>query len=113
MRRCQLSLELMAGYPPLLIASVNMHRCNAATHSLLNTTNDTHLLLIQEPWYDTIGTARKDIARQGIDVQGGVASPKWEILYPGCQEGKRPKVMAYAHKRSHCDPTIPPFTIVS
>jgi hypothetical protein len=39
----------MAVHPPLLIASVNMRKCNAATHALLNSTNNTHLLLIQEP----------------------------------------------------------------
>ena len=103
----------MAVHPPILISSVNMRKRNPATHGLLNSAdNHAHLLLIQEPWFNTIGTARKDTARQGIEVLRGAASPKWEILYPGCQEGKRAKVMAYAHKRQHRDPTIPPFTIV-
>jgi hypothetical protein len=102
----------MAVHPPLRITSINMRRRNAATHALLNSTNNSHLLLIQEPWFNTIGTARKDTARQGTDVRGGVASPKWEILYPNYQEGKRPKAMAYARKRPHHDPTTPPFTIV-
>jgi hypothetical protein len=103
----------MAGYPPpLTIALVNMRKRNAVTHALLNSAKDTHLLLIQEPWFDTIGTARKDTARQGIDVLGGVAAPGWEILYPGLLEGQRPRVMAYARKRSQDDQETPPFTIV-
>jgi hypothetical protein len=103
----------MAGVPPPIpIASVNMRRRNAVTHALLNSAKDTQLLLLQEPWFDTIGTARKDTARQGIDVLGGVASPGWEILYPGLLDGQRPKVMAYARKRSQDDLEIPPFIIV-
>jgi hypothetical protein len=52
----------MAVHPTLNIASVNMHRHNAVTYALLNSTNSTQLLLIQEPWYNMIGTARKDSA---------------------------------------------------
>jgi len=63
----------MAVHPPLFIASVNMCKRNAATHALLNSANNTHLLLIQEPWFDAIGTARKDTAQKGIDVLGGIA----------------------------------------
>ena len=88
-----------------------MHKRNAVTHALLNSTQDTHLLLIQEPWFDTIGTARKDTSQQGVDVLGGVASSTWEILYPGLTEGQRPKVMAYARKWAHNNKS-PPFTIV-
>ena len=78
------------------IASVNMRKRNAVTHALLNTNENAHIILIQEPWYNKIGTARKDNAKQGADVLGGVASPAWEPLYPGAPEGKAPKVMAYA-----------------
>ena len=89
-----------------------MRKRNAVTHALLNSNNNAHLILIQEPWFDRIGTARKDNARQGVDVLGGVASLKWELIYPGFTEGQRPKVMAYA-----CKPTQRPtntlwFTVV-
>jgi hypothetical protein len=87
-------------HPPILIVSANMRKRNAVTHALLNSDNKTHLMLIQEPWYDTIGTARKDSAWDGVDVLGGVASPAWEIHYPGHTEGQRPKVMAYSRKHN-------------
>ena len=63
---------------------------------LLNSIDNTHLILIHEPWFNQIGTARKDEACEGIDVLGGVAAPAWDILYPGVGKDKRPKVMAYA-----------------
>jgi Endonuclease-reverse transcriptase len=68
--------------------------------------------LLQEPWFDTIGTARKDEARQGVDVLGGVASPGWEILYPSISKDQRPKVMAYARKWAPNSQLEPPFTVV-
>ena len=99
----------MAAHPTINIASLNMRKRNATTHALLNSDNNSHLILIQEPWYDTIGTARKDTARQGIDTLGGVASPAWEILYPSLKEGQRPKVMAYTRKQTT---DAPAFTVV-
>jgi Endonuclease-reverse transcriptase len=59
-----------------------------------------------------IGTARKDTARQGVDVLGGVTSPVWEILYPSTTEGQRPKTMAYICKSIANDPNTPMFTVV-
>ena len=67
----------MSAHPPVLIVSVNMRRRNAVTHALLNSDNKTHLMLIQEPWFDTIGTARKDNARNGADVLGGCYVHSW------------------------------------
>lgn len=100
-------------HPPVLIASANMRKRNAITHALLNSDSKTHLILIQEPWFDTIGTARKDSARQGVDVLGGVASPAWEIHYPGHTEGQRPKVMAYSRKQPRAgDNNTTHFTVV-
>jgi hypothetical protein len=89
-----------------------MRKRNAATHALLNSDKETNLLLIQEPWFNKIGTARQDNARLGVDVLGGVASPEWELIYPGLTEGQRPKVMAYARKNSAHDPDTPHFTMV-
>jgi hypothetical protein len=80
----------------IYIALVNMCKCNVATHALLNSNKNSHLILIQEPWYDRIGTAQKDNTWQGIDVLGGAACPKWELIYPGFTEDQHLKVMAYA-----------------
>jgi hypothetical protein len=102
----------MAVHPPIIISSVNMRKRNAVTHALLNSDTHTSIFLLQEPWFDTIGTARKDEARQGVDVLGGVASPGWEILYPSIPKDHRPKVMAYARKRAPNTQLEPPFTVV-
>jgi hypothetical protein len=85
---------------PINIASVNMRRRNAMTHALLHSSPVDHIILIQEPWFDRIGTARKDTAKDGVDILGGVASPGWEAHYPTVPEGGRAKVMAYTRKRS-------------
>ena len=102
----------MPAQQPIRIASVNMRKRNAVTHALLNSDKDTNLLLIQEPWFSKIGTARQDNAKQGVDIQGGVTAPKWELIYPSLTEGQRPKVMAYARKNSAMDFDAPQFTAV-
>ena len=102
----------MSAHPMMYIASVNMRKRNAVTHALLNSNNNANLILIQEPWFDKIGTARKDNARQGVDILGGVACPKWELTYPGHTEGKPPKVMAYARKPTQFSIKAPRFTVV-
>jgi hypothetical protein len=73
----------MVVIPYIEIASVNMWKCNTVTHALLNSAGKTNILLLQEPWYDKIGTARKDSAQEGVDALEGVAFPVWEVLYPG------------------------------
>jgi hypothetical protein len=85
---------------PINITSVNMRRRNAMTHALLHSSPADQIILVQEPWFDRIGTARKDTARDGVDVLGGVASPGWEVHYPAVPEGGQAKVMAYTRKRS-------------
>jgi len=102
----------MPAHPPIFIASANMRKRNAVTHALLNSENKAHLILIQEPWFNTIGTTRKDNAHHGVDVLGGVASPAWEIHYPGLTEGQRPKVMAYSRKQTRQDKDNTHFTVV-
>ena len=102
----------MAVHPNIRIASVNMRKRNPVTHALLNSDKSTNIFLIQEPWFNKIGTARKDNAKNGVDIQGGVASPDWEIVYPGLTEGQRPKVMTYARKNSARNSDTPHFTVV-
>jgi hypothetical protein len=85
---------------------------NPVTHALLNSDKSTHLLLVQEPWFDKIGTARQDNTRYGVDVQGGASSPEWELIYPVFAEGQCPKVMAYARKNTDQSHDTPHFTVV-
>jgi hypothetical protein len=82
----------MAGHIPIHIVSMNMCKHNAATYALLNSITNTDLILLQGPWFNKIGTARQDDAREGIDVLGGAAAPAWDILYPGFGKDKCPKV---------------------
>jgi hypothetical protein len=82
----------------MYIASVNMRRNNNLIHSLLSTNENAHLILIQEPWFNRIGTVRRDDTYQGEEVLGGVACPAWEPIHPAVAVGKPPKVMAYVRK---------------
>jgi hypothetical protein len=91
-------------------ASVNMRRCNAAMHALLNDNEGEDVLFVQEPWFNPVGTARCDTMYQGKDVLGGAAHPKWRLAYPSFTNGQRAKVMTYVRihdrsqlfKKNHC-----------
>ncbi len=102
----------MAGHPPLHIVSANMRKRNAVTHALLNSINNTNLILLQEPWFNKIGTARDDHAHDGVDVLGGAAAPAWDLFYPGFNKDQRPKVMAYARKQTQGTTHTTHFTVV-
>jgi hypothetical protein len=79
------------------ILFVNMCCHNMVTHSLLNTNSKADIIMVQEPWYDRIGTTCLDTNPEGVDNLGRVANPKWDCLYPKTNHGERCKVMAY-----HC-----------
>lgn len=102
----------MPVHPHIHIVSVNMRKRNAITHALLNSINNTHLILVQEPWFNAIGTARKDDARDGVDVLGGASSPAWDIIYPGFDNIKRPHVMTYARKQTRNTRDTTHFSVV-
>ena len=95
----------------IVIASVNMHKRNTVTHALLNSDNNTNIFLLQEPWFDTIGTACKDTACQGVDMLGGIASHNWEVIYPNIPTGAWPNVMAYNQQRASSPHNHPHFTL--
>ena len=72
-------------------------------HTLLATNDFDDILLVQEPWFNPVGTARCDSAINGRDVLGGAAHPKWELHYPFFNHDQRAKVMVYSriHDRDH------------
>ena len=74
---------------------VNMRRRNAASHTLLITNQTADIILVQEPWFNKIGTTRSDVDPNGVDILGGVANPKWDCIYPKTERGTKCKVMAY------------------
>jgi hypothetical protein len=76
---------------------VNMHCQNVVTHSLLNTNNKADIIMVQEPWYDKIGTMCSDKDPEGVNILGSVANPKWDCIYPKSNHSKRCKLMAYHH----------------
>jgi hypothetical protein len=77
------------------ILFVNMHCCNMATHTLLNTNNKADIIMVQELWYDRIGILCSDTDPEGVDLLGGVANPKWDCIYPKPNHSERCKAMAY------------------
>jgi hypothetical protein len=92
------------------LLSVNMRCRNAAMHSLLETNTEDDVLFVQEPWFDRIGVARSDRARDGVDVQGGANHLDWELFYPYFTNDKRAKVMTY--KRKQVANRISPLKVV-
>ena len=74
---------------------VNARRRNARLHAILNSNKHADLILVQEPWFDKIGTVRLDFDPEGTDTFGTVANPLWDILYPKYNPGERCKVVAY------------------
>ena len=72
-------------------------------HTLLATNDTDDILLVQEPWFNPVGTARCDSAIHGRDILGGAAHPKWELHYPFFTPDQRAKVMVYSriHDRDH------------
>ena len=101
----------MFDQPQYTISLVNMWKHNAVTHALLNFASHAHLLLIQEPWFDKIGTTRQDDTCEGVDTVGGIALPAWDLFYPTMKPGQRPKVMAYSWKIDTTTNKPPPFII--
>jgi hypothetical protein len=102
----------MPAHQTIQIASVNMRKRNRISHALLNLNTTAHLLLIQEPWFNRISTARDDNAREGVPVLGGAASPLWDLTYPGYTEANQPKVKGYARKVTQHSTDIPRFSVV-
>jgi hypothetical protein len=86
------------------IGSVNMWRRNAAMHVLLATNEVDDILLVQEPWFNPVGTARCDTMINGKDVLGGAANPQWELYYPYFNYDQRAKVMTYARIHERGEP---------
>ena len=82
------------------VMSVNMACRNATMHTLLNINSQFHLILVQEPWFSRISTARADGNPDGETILGGVASPGWEAFHPVLEKGQTAKVMLYKRKRA-------------
>jgi endonuclease/exonuclease/phosphatase family metal-dependent hydrolase len=67
--------------PTLSILSVNMRRCNAMLHALLQTSN-ADIIAVQEPWFGLIRTDRSDSSPLGDPIFGTTHNNLWHCLHP-------------------------------
>ena len=74
---------------------VNARRSNPRLHAILNSNKHTDLILVQEPWFNKIGTMCSDFEPEGTDTFSTVSNPLWDIIYPKYNPGERCKVVAY------------------
>jgi hypothetical protein len=84
------------------IISVNMRQSNALMHALLASNPPTDIILVQEPWYNCIGTQCSNTNPFSMDALGSVASPQWNLIYPNITNPTttRAKVLAYTQKNT-------------
>ena len=86
---------------PIRIKSVNVHRNNGRMHGILqNDDSSFDIILIQEPWFDSIATLRSDTDPNGNPSNGFPANNKWFILSPPFSSDIRPKVCTYINKQT-------------
>ena len=103
---------------PIRIKLVNVHRKNGRIHGILqNDDQSFDIILIQEPWFDSIATLRSDTDPNGNTQMGFPANNKWITLSPPHPNDIRPKVCAYIN-RCTMNPTyivnhIPPSPFLS
>jgi hypothetical protein len=103
---------------PIRIKSVNVNRNNGRTHGILQTDDASFdILLIQEPWFDSVATLRSDTDPNGTPQLGFPTNNKWITLSPHFSEHERPKVCIYVNKQTinqtYIVNHIPPSTILS
>ena len=86
---------------PIRIKSVNVHRNNGRTHDILQTNDQSHdIILIQEPWFDSVATLRSDTDPNGTAQLGFPANNKWITLSPPHNINDRPKVCIYINRKT-------------
>ena len=85
---------------PIRVKSVNVHRNNRRMHGILQT-DDTHfdIILIQEPWFDSIATLRSDTDPNGFPQLGFPHNNKWTTLSPPYSTDECPKVCIYVNQQ--------------
>ena len=76
---------------------VNIRCSNTRLHAILNSNKNADLIMVQEPWFDTISIAQLDSNPGGVNVQGTIANPLWEGFLPRLCPRDRSKVATYQH----------------
>jgi endonuclease/exonuclease/phosphatase family metal-dependent hydrolase len=82
---------------PLKVISVNVHRSNNRTHTLLQSSN-ADLILIQELWFHTVATLHSNTDPLGTAQTGAPLNNMWETLTPKLPPDATCKAIGYAHK---------------
>jgi hypothetical protein len=80
------------------VKSVNVRRDNKRIHALLNDDTDTHIFLIQEPWYGTVATLRSDTDPTSKAQLGPTINPAWDVHLPKLAPGEACKALAYTRR---------------
>jgi hypothetical protein len=80
------------------VKSVNVHQSNERIYALLNLNNDTGILLIQEPWYDTITTLHSDTDPLETPSWGALINNKWDLHISKRCNAETCKTIAYTRK---------------
>jgi hypothetical protein len=104
---------------PITIRSINTQRSNARIHTILQT-DDSDILLIQEPWYKTIATLRSDTNPDGDPIRGAPTNPLWDLHTPTLKPTDECRVLTYTKSSARSivqnrstHPTACPNTIVT
>jgi hypothetical protein len=79
------------------IMSVNAHCSNACMHALLQS-DDSHILLIQEPWHYTVATLRSNTKPKGTPQKGLPSNNRWTAHLPRLRPNETTKVAIYTKK---------------
>ena len=76
------------------ITSINVHKQNAHMQAILQTTT-ANILLIQEPWFQTVTTLQSDLDPEGVPQLGAPANNMWDIHVPALTPNTPCKALTY------------------
>jgi hypothetical protein len=82
----------------ITVKSVNVHRDNTRIHTMLHEDTEVHILLIQEPWFNTIATLRSDTDPLGTEQRGAPINNMWDLHLPTHNPSDTCKAITYTCK---------------
>ena len=82
----------------LRVKSVNAHHGSDWVHALLQTNNNFDILLLQEPWVNTVATLRSDTDPAGTPQTGATLNNKWDVHLLRHNPSDTIKALAYSRK---------------
>ena len=83
---------------PIRVKMVNVHRSNDRIHALLQGDSETHVLIIQEPWFGTVVTLRSDTDPLGTAQKGAPINDQWNVHLPKHDDEHLCATLAYTRK---------------